>query len=139
MTSTSSEQSHQEKEISELLNNYRQFSPLENRDKPMITELEQKISSLNKQQIQHLASQLNTIHEQHRLYTKKTNDLDEGYNTARNLKKHINTAEHASLSRNKDYKDTQASSSNATRRANITAIISIILLVATIIVLAMLR
>ena len=98
----------------ELIEKYRTFSPLESRDKPMITELESKFMEINKQQVRKLAKQLNTIHEQHRIYTDKQHQLKKEYATARATREKITVAEHASLARNKSYNDTLA----ATHRMN---------------------
>lgn len=118
----------------ELLDKYRQFSPLETRDKPMITDLEQQIANLNKEQIKHLAEQLTTIHEQYRIHTEKTNELEASYTTASKLKNDIKQAEHASLSRNKSYQETLATETSARRLSNWMSILAIVLALVLLIV-----
>lgn len=117
-------------EHQDLLTRYQQFSPLEARDKPMIADLEQKIADVNKQQIQHLATQLTTIHEQHRLYTDKSTELTTGYDKARQLKTDIAAAEHAALARDKSYQETFAASQSATLSSRVTMWLSLALLLA---------
>jgi chromosome segregation ATPase len=92
----------------EMIEKYRTFSPLENRDKPMIKELEAKFTIANKKNVQELAQQLNTIHEQHRIYIDKTIQLKKEYATSRETKDEIKLAEHSALARNKSYNDTLA-------------------------------
>ena len=112
-----------------LITRYGEFSPLESRDKPMIVDLEQQITVVNKKQIQQLATQLNTIHEQYRLYTDKTNQLDEGYETSRTLKANIKAAESDSLAQNKSYLDLLNNSHNTQWYTKLMFIMNIIIFI----------
>lgn len=112
---------------SELLEQYRTFSPLESRDKPMITELETKFAETNKQQVQQLATQLNTIHEQHRIYTDKQEQLKTEYITARKTKQDIQLAQHSTLARNKSYQSILATNNNEAKWVLATQITSVLI------------
>lgn len=114
---------------SALLEKYSQFSPLEARDRPMIADLEDQITKLNKEYIQHLASQLTHVHEKHNIYTDKESKLKGGYEEARQLKTSIGQAENAALSRNTAYQQTLDDANNANTYNRILTVIYIVLFI----------